>query len=79
MPAVDDLFSLYARSYDAHRNSEMSLPEYLDACRADPHVEPHLDRDRLRCREWMRQIAGEHLAPSIRAVVQPEQIATDIQ
>ena len=36
MPAVDDLFSLYARSYDAHRNSEMSLPEYLEACRDDP-------------------------------------------
>jgi serine protein kinase len=36
MPAVDDLFSLYARSYDAHRNSEMSLPEYLEACRSDP-------------------------------------------
>ena len=36
MPAVDDLFSLYARSYDAHRNSEMSLPEYLEACRQEP-------------------------------------------
>jgi serine protein kinase len=36
MPAVDDLFSLYARSYDAHRNSEMSLSEYLEACRAEP-------------------------------------------
>jgi serine protein kinase len=36
MTAVDDLFSLYARSYDAHRNSEMSLPEYLEACRDDP-------------------------------------------
>src|SRR5271166_988530 len=36
MPAVDDLFSLYARSYDAHRNAEMSLPEYLRACRDDP-------------------------------------------
>jgi serine protein kinase len=36
MPAVDDLFSLYARSYDAHRNSEMSLAEYLEACRDNP-------------------------------------------
>jgi serine protein kinase len=36
MPAVDDLFSLYAQSYDAHRNSEMSLSEYLEACRTDP-------------------------------------------
>src|SRR5271167_1402402 len=36
MSAVDDLFSLYAQSYDAHRNSEMSLPEYLEACRKDP-------------------------------------------
>jgi serine protein kinase len=36
MPAVDDLFSLYARSYDAHRSSEMSLAEYLEACRDNP-------------------------------------------
>ncbi len=36
MPAVDDLFSLYARSYDAQRNSEMSLAEYLEACRDNP-------------------------------------------
>jgi serine protein kinase len=36
MPAVDDLFSLYARSYDAYRSSEMSLADYLEACRDNP-------------------------------------------
>ncbi len=36
MSAVDDLFSLYARSYDAYRSTEMSLAEYLEACRDDP-------------------------------------------
>ena len=33
---VDDLFSAYARGYDAHRDAELTLPEYLEACRDNP-------------------------------------------
>jgi uncharacterized Ntn-hydrolase superfamily protein len=34
--ATDDLFQTYARSYEARRESEMSLQEYLSACKSDP-------------------------------------------
>src|SRR5258708_3002497 len=33
---VEDIFSVYARGYDQHREGEMTLPEFLDACRDDP-------------------------------------------
>ena len=36
MTTVEDLFSLYARGYDVHREQEMTIPEYLEACRDDP-------------------------------------------
>ena len=32
----DDIFSVFARGYDAHREGEMTLPAYLEACREDP-------------------------------------------
>src|SRR5690349_14520833 len=35
MQRVDDLFSAYARTYEARRESEMSLAEYLEGCRTD--------------------------------------------
>jgi serine protein kinase len=34
----DDLFAAYARTFQAHREAEMTLPEYLEACRQDPMV-----------------------------------------
>jgi serine protein kinase len=33
---VEDIFSVYARGYDQHREGEMTLPEFLDACRDNP-------------------------------------------
>jgi serine protein kinase len=33
---VDDLFASYAKSFEAHREAEMSLAEYLEACRGNP-------------------------------------------
>ncbi len=36
MPVVADLFARYARSFEAHREAEMSLAEYLEACRDNP-------------------------------------------
>ncbi len=36
MPMVDDLFASYAKSFEAHREAEMSLAEYLEACRGNP-------------------------------------------
>jgi serine protein kinase len=36
MPVVDDLFASYAKSFEAHREAEMSLAEYLEACRDNP-------------------------------------------
>jgi serine protein kinase len=38
MDTVEDIFSAYARGFEAHREAEMSLAEYLDACRKDPMV-----------------------------------------
>ena len=38
MQTVDDIFSAYARTFEAHREAEMSLAEYLDACKQDPLV-----------------------------------------
>ncbi len=36
MQTVEDIFSVYARGYDQHREGEMTLPEFLEACRDDP-------------------------------------------
>jgi serine protein kinase len=33
---VEDIFSVYARGYDQHREGEMTLPEFLEACRDTP-------------------------------------------
>src|SRR3984885_474682 len=33
---VEDIFSVYARGYDHHREGEMTLPEFLEACHDDP-------------------------------------------
>src|SRR3954453_1150938 len=33
---TNDLFTNFARSYDARRETEMSLSEYLEGCRDDP-------------------------------------------
>jgi serine protein kinase len=38
MQPVDDIFTAYARSFEVNREAEMSLSEYLDACRQDPMV-----------------------------------------
>ena len=36
MQTVEDIFSVYARGYDQHREGEMTLPEFLESCRDDP-------------------------------------------
>src|SRR3954454_4591576 len=36
MPSASDLFQTFARSYESRRDSELSLSEYLEACRDDP-------------------------------------------
>ena len=36
MPMVDDLFASYAKDFEVNREAEMSLAEYLEACRDDP-------------------------------------------
>src|SRR5271165_1492599 len=36
MNTADDLFAAYARSFEAHREAELTLAEYLQACRDDP-------------------------------------------
>lgn len=38
MVLAADLFADFAKSYDTRRETEMSLSEYLDACREDPMV-----------------------------------------
>src|SRR5215204_1351285 len=34
----DSLFNAFARSFEARREADMSVPEYLEVCRADPGV-----------------------------------------
>ena len=36
MQTVEDIFSAFARGYDAHREDEMTLTDYLEACREQP-------------------------------------------
>src|SRR5919112_3271619 len=36
MMQADDLFASFRRSYETHRETEMSLAEYLEGCRDDP-------------------------------------------
>ena len=36
MQPVEDIFAVYARGYDQHREGEMTLPEFLEACHDDP-------------------------------------------
>ena len=36
MQTVEDIFSVYARGYDQHREGEMTLSEFLEGCRDDP-------------------------------------------
>src|SRR5271155_5425559 len=38
MQTVDDIFSAYAKTFEAHREAEMSLAEYLEDCKKDPLV-----------------------------------------
>src|SRR5215213_9359594 len=38
MDTTQDIFADYARSFEARREADMSVPEYLEACRADPGV-----------------------------------------
>jgi serine protein kinase len=38
MQPVDDIFTAYAKTFEAHREAEMSLADYLDACKKDPLV-----------------------------------------
>jgi serine protein kinase len=38
MQTVDDIFTAYAKTFEAYREAEMSLAEYLDACKKDPLV-----------------------------------------
>jgi serine protein kinase len=36
MNTLDDIFTVYARGFEAQRDAEMSLAEYLDLCRGNP-------------------------------------------
>jgi serine protein kinase len=38
MDTVEEIFSAYAKTFEAHHEAEMSLSEYLEACRQDPMV-----------------------------------------
>jgi serine protein kinase len=36
MDTMQDIFAEYARSFEARREADMSVAEYLEACRTDP-------------------------------------------
>ncbi len=38
MQPVDDIFTAYSRTFEAHRDAEMSLADYLDAAHKDPLI-----------------------------------------
>jgi len=38
MTSENELFDIYAQSYDRHKQSELSLKEYLEACKTDPSM-----------------------------------------
>jgi serine protein kinase len=38
MQPVDDIFTAYSRSFEAHRDAEMSLADYLDLAKKDPLI-----------------------------------------
>ncbi len=38
MNTVDDIFTAYAKTFESHRDAEISLADYLDACKKDPLV-----------------------------------------
>src|SRR6185437_12602206 len=38
MDTVEDIFSAYVRGFEAHREAEMTLAEYLEACHDNPMV-----------------------------------------
>ena len=38
MNTVDDIFTAYAKTFEANREAEMSLADYLEACKKDPLV-----------------------------------------
>ena len=38
MTSEHELFDIYAQSYDRQKQSELSLKEYLDACKKDPSL-----------------------------------------
>ena len=38
MTTADELFDIYAQNYDRQKQSELTLKEYLDQCRADPSM-----------------------------------------
>jgi serine protein kinase len=38
MNTVDDIFTAYAKTFEAHREAEMSLGDYLETCKKDPLV-----------------------------------------
>jgi serine protein kinase len=38
MQILEDVFSGYARDYDRRRDTELSLQDYLEACRGDPSI-----------------------------------------
>jgi serine protein kinase len=36
MTSKDEIFEVFARNYDRHKQSELSLKQYLESCRSDP-------------------------------------------
>ena len=36
MHSLDDVFATYARNFEAHREADLTLAEYLEACRDHP-------------------------------------------
>ena len=63
MPSASDLFQTFARSYESRRDAELSLSEYLEACRDNPLMyasAPERILDAIGQPEFIR---GEWLKP----------------
>ena len=64
----DQVFDLFARSYDRHKQTELTLKQFLEACRTDPHVLRKLRRTHVGghrrsslCRYRTRRPSRPHL------------------
>ena len=68
MNMLDDIFTVYARGFEAQRDAEMSLAEYLDLCRGNHMAYATATERLLAAIAWFRRSSSKRrLGRSVRA------------